>query len=220
VTGSGGDELIRRISDRTRSRKSRGEDAYALLQEAFRGFPVSKLVPLLRSDDSELVEVGIAILTELGTAAAPLLDEVERLLGHESRRVRYAAVEVVHASAGSEDGRTIGAAMGMLDDSDVAVRRAALYFLAHASPNQLSAAANHLGDSKAGLLAKWLADLHDRGSAVTEIAARLDSDDHLERMFAVAAAVRTVPFGESTLRTAARSDDQDIRVFAVRELDR
>lgn len=119
VTPRYGDALIRRLSDLDRTAEERGE-----------------------------VEAGTWILSELGVKAAPLIGEVEALLESRSRKVRYWAIDVVHSSAGPKDGRIIGKALGLMDDIDVAVRRAALFFLARASESQLSAAIDKLGESR------------------------------------------------------------------------
>lgn len=220
MIGMDGDALVRRISDPYRAPEERGEDAHELLQLVFQGFPASGLIPLLRSENSGAVESGIWVLSELGSKAAPLLDEVESLLDAQSRKVRYWAIDVVHSSAGIEDGRIIAKAFGLLEDTDISVRRAALYFLARASESQLTAAVLHLGKSRIGVLVGWLSRVSDSANSVLDITKQIGNDDRLVSMIAVAAAARISGRDRAALECAAAMGDDEISVFASRELER
>ncbi|GIG56525.1 hypothetical protein Lfu02_08970 [Longispora fulva] len=212
-----GDILIQRICDASRSDEARSEDAYALLQELFHGYPILNLKALLDGGEVGAVEVGVWVLSELGGEAKPLLGRVDRLLEHPGRKVKYWAIDVVHSSAGVDDGKLIGKAFGLLEDTDIAVRRAALYFLAHASKQQLAAAIEQLGTSKLGILLAWLSSAADDAS-VQGMLSRIDDDDRIVRMVAVAAAVRIAGLGRPVLERAAALGDAEISMFASREL--
>lgn len=215
-----GDALIRRIADIRRTPEERWDDAYTLLQKLFQGYAVDNLRVLLGSTDSATLETGIWVLSELGVEAAPLLDAVEPLLRSRSRKVRYWAIDVVHASAGHNDGRIIGKALELLNDDDVAVRRAASYFLARVGGSELDAAVLQLEGSQLGSLLDWFVQVAQSEDAAALIAQRIHSSDRLERLVAVAAAARIAQRDRSALERAADVGDDEIRVFALRELDR
>lgn len=213
-----GDELVGRLLHSQLTPEERGADSYDLLNELFRGYPMASLVPLLRSDDPGVVEAAAWLLSELGSRAAPLIGEVDALLESPSRKVRYWAIDVVNTSAGAADGRVISKALQLLGDDDVAVRRAALYFLSRASELQLTAAAEQPGHSEMSALVNWLRDIVTAEEAVPVLLERLATGDHLTRTFAVAAAYRTGQRGRSVLERAALLGEDDLSVFASREL--
>jgi hypothetical protein len=64
----------------------------------------------------------------------------------------------------------------------------------------------------------WLRDTVAGREAVPSMSERLATGDHLGRMFAVAAACRTGERGRSVLERAAVMEDDDLRVFASREI--
>lgn len=187
-----GDALVQRLLDPDRSSEQRGEDAYLLLQEIFfRGYPVAKLSALLGSNNIEVVESGIWVLAELGAAAVSLLREVEPHLRSRSRKVRYWSIGVVHSSAGSEDGKIVAEAFGLLEDDDVVIRRAALFFLYRSSEVQLTAAIDYCGGGRFGSLLAWLRDVSSsRDAFSTIVKKKLQSSDRLARLVAAAAAAR------------------------------
>lgn len=220
MTGRDGDELIRRIADPDRTAKQRGNDAYELLQALFSGHPISGLGPLLRSKDSRVVEAGIWVLAELGSKASPLVKETGPLLDHPSRTVRYWAIDVVNVGAGPEDGEILGKALKLLEDTDGAVRGAALFFLARMSDPQLSAAIDRLEGTDLGDLLGWLRLVQGGDVADAEVVNRVASDVRLVRMVAVAAAARISHRGRPALERAAAMGDEDTSVFASGELER
>ncbi|MDP9791937.1 hypothetical protein J2S43_000449 [Catenuloplanes nepalensis] len=189
-----------------------------LLQEIFRGYPVAKLSALLGSNNIEVVESGIWVLAELGAAAVSLLREVEPHLRSRSRKVRYWSIGVVHSSAGSEDGKIVAEAFGLLEDDDVVIRRAALFFLYRSSEVQLTAAIDYCGGGRFGSLLAWLRDVSSSRDAFSTIVKKLQSSDRLARLVAAAAAARIYGREKSALEWAAAEGDEEISVFAAREL--
>jgi hypothetical protein len=218
VAGRHGDALIGRLSREDLTPEERGQDAYDLLQEIFAGYPASGLLTLLRSDHIGSVETAVWVLSELGKEAAPLINEIEPLLSSPSRKVRYWAIDVVNASAGPRDGKVIGETLTLLADDDIVIRHAAAYFLARASGPQLSAAVAHLKDSKIGNLVAWLGRVSHTDGATPDILRRLESDDPLVGLVAAAAALRISAHDKSALERAADLGDDDISLFASREL--
>ncbi len=215
-----GDALVQRLLDPDRSSEQRGEDAYLLLQEIFfRGYPVAKLSALLGSNNIEVVESGIWVLAELGAAAVSLLREVEPHLRSRSRKVRYWSIGVVHSSAGSEDGKIVAEAFGLLEDDDVVIRRAALFFLYRSSEVQLTAAIDYCGGGRFGSLLAWLRDVSSSRDAFSTI---------VKKSFRVLTVwpdwwrlrlpLESMAAKKIGLEWAAAEGDEEISVFAAREL--
>ncbi|MFF5076331.1 HEAT repeat domain-containing protein [Actinoplanes sp. NPDC000266] len=218
-TGQAGDALVQRISNSGRSPEEYGEDAYALLQEIFRGYSISRLKALLSSENIPTAEAGIWVLSELGSKAAPLLGDIAPLLRSPSRKVRYWAIDVVHSSAGPDDGDLIGKALSLLDDDDPAVRRAVIFFLSRISDAQLSAAIDRLGEGRLTRLLGWFRRVIG-GGFESEILERLQDEDGLGQRVAVAAAARIPDRGGPALQWAAAEGPDDVSVFASREVGR
>lgn len=196
-----------------------GDDASAneLLNEFFAGYPVERLRLLLGSNVDHGVRAGAWIASELGSRIEPLIDEVAKLLHHESRYVRFFALDSVLMGAGPNAAPILAAAVELVEDPDPALRWKAMGFLANASREQLAASARHLGRSPLGDLVRWL--LRSVASGDTPaIESRLGNEASPRRLFAVVAAARLAPSDLSPLRRAAKADDDEIRSFATERL--
>ena len=205
------DELIARLvaggSDET---------ANALLEEFFDGYPVERLRSLLGSQHESAIRVGAWIASELGAQSRPLLEDMAELLGHGSRYVRFFLLDAVLAASTEHDGRVIASAVELIGDGDEAIRWKAMNFLARATPGQLAAAEPYLAENHARLTA-WLVDA-GQGSLAETIVSRLASRDSLSRLFAAAAAARMRSRDVTALESATRSDDPEVRSFALEQL--
>jgi hypothetical protein len=95
---------------------------------------------VLRSDDDDVVRAGAWIASELGVAAAPVIDDLTPLLGHPLKSVRNLAVDAVLAAASAADGEVIARTLGLIEDAEDAVCWKVLHLLARASSEQLRAA--------------------------------------------------------------------------------
>ncbi|MCT2582208.1 hypothetical protein [Actinophytocola gossypii] len=213
-----GDELVRFLTGFTdRRAEAVGEAAYELLRQAFRGYPLERLVPLLRSEYDPVVESGSWILSELAIQAAPLLAEVAILLEHPSRTVRWNAVDTVHSAAGTEDGPVIAKAIARVADQWGPLRTRVMDFLAWSAREQVDAAVPHL-TGEVRELTGWLAAAMRGGTTAEDVVPRLDSGDPVVRSFAAAVAVVFFDDDRRPLDHAAASADEDVRRFAAREL--
>jgi hypothetical protein len=85
--------------------------------------------------------------------------------------------------------------------------------LAHATAPQLAAAVPYLRDERLRVLATWLGG----DVAAADITARLGAADRNDRLFAVAAAVRSFDRDPAPLDAAAASPDTELSTFAQRE---
>ena len=89
-----------------------------LLKQFFDGLPVSNLRAALRSEDDEVVRRAAWLLSELGVKAAPLIDEVPRLLGHSDRTVRFWALDAVLVAGDPTCGEAFALAIQLVENSD------------------------------------------------------------------------------------------------------
>lgn len=206
-----GDELVARL------RAGAGEDAdavvYDLLTEMFDGYPLENLRPLLRSDDSTLVRHGIWIVSELGEAGTPLLDDVAPLLGHPHRNVRFFAIDTIITTTGAGDGETLARAVALVEDPESAVRWKVREMLAGVTAEQLNAAAAAL-TGRLAELTRWLVGVTPEDTEA--VVARLGDEDPVLRAFAAAAAVRLARDDPRALAHAAAMADEDLAKFAAR----
>jgi HEAT repeat protein len=198
-----------------------GVVANDILGEFHRGRPVDQLRPLLRSCEPQVVLAASFITDELGTQAAPLLDEVTALLNHQDRHVRGNAIGSILTCASEQNGSSIASVIGLLPDEDWPVRWKAMEFLMRASERQISAASvymkmNHDTSSYADGLC-WL--LSKEGGSPQSIADKLSDRSQLVRKFAVVAAARLSSNNEQPLREALSSLDDDVQRFAKSVID-
>lgn len=191
-----------------------GEISNDLIGEFYsRGYPVEKLIPLLRSENDETVKTGAFLAEELGAKAAPLMPELMRLLEHEDRNVRYDILDAVLAAATASDGEVIARAIALIDDRDRAVRSKTLNFLARADREQLAAGLPHVADRDVAAGLGWLVEVEE-SVADEQLVSRLIAEDRLVRWFAAVAAARAFRRDPELLNRVAESSDDELREFA------
>jgi len=100
-----------------------GRAANQLVTELRSGVSLQALRPLLFSEDPAVVAIGTWVASELGDSAAPLGAELEDLLKHPNREVRFFAIEAVSRISPA-------AIPALVDDPDPAVRWKAMTTLA------------------------------------------------------------------------------------------
>ncbi|MFG1617194.1 hypothetical protein ACGFI3_30910 [Nonomuraea wenchangensis] len=214
-----GDDLIERVLAHANDDDVLGSAANDLLEEVFAGYPVDNLRRLLRSDHEKIVRTGAWLLSELGELATPLADELPALLASPLRQVRFFAVEAV-LNAGDADGPLAARALALVRDGDDAVRWKVLSFLSAAETEQLAAGAEALEDAELKGLTEWLVRLDSEEVDPREVVARLEGGDRTARMFAAAAAARLSDEDDTNLLAhAATAEDEEIRSFALEQLD-
>lgn len=202
-----GDELVDRLCG------GGDGDPNDLLAEIRRGYPISSLRPLLRSQRETAVKAAAWIVSELGKGAAPLLPDVAPLLRHPARVARFFGLEIVLVNASPVQGEIIMMALRLIDDPDAAVRAKALEFLPRWTRPQLQAALRHATDIKLARLIKWLLNAATP-EHVDQILVMLEDADPTTRRFAAAAAARIAASTRLALERAARSEDEEIGSFA------
>lgn len=212
-----GDELVDRLLLGGDDPEADGAAAYELLREIFAGYSTERLAELIHSSSGSAVDAGAWIVSELGTGAVSMLDEVSTLLEHPNRRARFHAIDAVHSSARAEHGAIVAKAVSLISDPDKAVRWRVLYFLTWATIEQLRAGAQNL-EGRIGELTAWLANTGTGEADANDVLARLESPDQMSRLFAAAAAGRLAEHDRGPLERAAASTDVEIGAFAEEEL--
>ena len=105
----------------------------ALLQHCWEGYPVETLRPLLQSQHVHLQATAAFVASELGYAAAPVLDAAITLLTSSTTRIQADAMDVVAVCAADE--RYI-ALVQMLDHPVDVIRKQAEFLVGHATAAQ------------------------------------------------------------------------------------
>lgn len=206
--------------DRLLASVSRGYSDRAvhdLLAAFLRGYPVDHLRALLTSQNEATARSAVWILSELGSAAAPLRDTFLGLLTHSARSVRFHALDAVLTCSTPQDGASLAAAVGLLKDCDDAVRWKAWGFIAQASAGQLIGSVAELSDQQLAGLTRWLIDLDSDPKASERVSQALESSEPIERNFAVAGACRLALRDSGPLTRALQSQHADIASFATEQ---
>lgn len=88
-----GERLIRDLENDP-ERFAKNGQALGLLDELYKGFPVERLKPLLRSDNSAVRYEAVGVVEELGVEGEPLLDDILPLLDDENELTAMTAAEI------------------------------------------------------------------------------------------------------------------------------
>jgi hypothetical protein len=214
-------DLIKRVLANP-DRPDAGQLANDLLSEYYNGSDISTLRDLLHSADDRVVALGIWIAAELAEVAKPLLPDVERLLRHPLKDVRFWSIECIQEWAGPSNGHEIASTVALVDDAEEAVRWKAMEFLALASREQLQAGVDRLtaADPESPYLDEFRWMLAPAGANPDQITDAIERPSSLRRKFAAAAAFRIAKTDPEPLRLAASADDREIAQFAEDMLKR
>jgi hypothetical protein len=207
------DSLLKRLKE-----TSDDEAALDLLREFDSGAPVERLRELLADAQGNGLRAGVWIASELGARVRPLLKEIEPLLTHDDRYVRFFALDCALQAAQEHDGRVLASAAALVRDPDDAVRWKAMMFLASASEAQLDAARRESRDSVVKEELSWLLVVPLLGAS--QVRANLRSEDVSERLLGAIAAARLAELDPAPLLEAREFDDESIRRFSADWLDR
>jgi hypothetical protein len=208
-------ELIRRLLA-TPDEPDHEALANELLYEYGSGHPLETLRPLLRSPHPEVVGVAMFVVSELGSSAAPLLNDVTKLLPHPDVGIRFDVIDSILTCASASDGDKIASVALLLGDPDRRIRWKAMEFLSLASGEQLQAAVKHFQDHKEDIKnienLKWVDS--ESASNVADVERMMESADSLCRKYGVIAATRVARQSKQPLLRGLSSEDADIRHFA------
>jgi hypothetical protein len=212
---SRGDELIGHILTKG---DANGKVSNELIGEFYsHGYPVERLIPLLRSDDSAAVRAGAFLVEELGAKAAPLLRELPPLLECTDTWVKSGVLSAVLTSATDRDGEVVGPAVSLITDEHP-VRKMAFELMARAGRPPLVAGVPYVTDPQIAALLEWVLEVEDESRDDDEIAARLREADGLAQVFAAIAAARVYRRNPHYLQLAASLSEGDAQSLAASEL--
>jgi hypothetical protein len=196
-----------------------GEISNDLIGEFYKhGYPVEKLIPLLRSGDDEIIKTGAFLAEELGAKAAPLLPELVRLLDHPDAWVKSGVLGAVLVAANDKDGEIMGGAVSLITDDQYSIRRKAFELMTRAGAIPLAAGVPYVKDREIADLLEWVLEVDSESRDDDEIASRLREPDGLRRLFAVVAAARVYRRNPHYLQLAASLGDSDGQSLAASEL--
>jgi hypothetical protein len=213
---SRGDELIEHILT---AGDADGKVSNELIGEFYNhGYPVEKLIPLLRSDDSATVRAGAFLAEELGAKATPLLSELARLLDYTDTWVKSGVLSAVLTSASDRDGAAVGGAVSLITDDERPVRKMAFELMARGDRSPLVAGLPYVKDPQVAALLEWVLEVEDESRDDDEIASRLQESDALVQVFAAVAAARVYGRNPHYLQLAASMGESDARSLAASEL--
>lgn len=187
---SSGADLLQQIL-RQAERSQREEAAYELLTAFHRGFSIENLRQVLTSPQSEVVEIGAWLASELGAKIRPLMSDVVPLLSREERGARFWAMDCVVVCPDTVCAEELLVAVRLVEDSDKAVRWKASTMLLVQMPRRLLQEALSVArnESEQGLIA-GLDLLCNDSKPMKDIMEALRSESATLRRFALAAALR------------------------------
>src|SRR5262249_37322930 len=107
-----GEELIECLCDPELDPDDANSMANELLGEFHQGYPIDRLRRLLGSPHGTAVRWGAWIASELAADASVLVCEIDRLLEHEDRCVRFFAVDAVLGGVARGNAATLAKAIG------------------------------------------------------------------------------------------------------------
>lgn len=196
--------------------------AIDLLKALFAGYPVANLIALLRSPEPRQVRTGVWVLSELGARGRELSGELPRLMRSDDHQIRFFAIDSALSCSTANEGRTVGAAIKLVDDPHQGVRFKATDLLTRCHMEVLEAGVEALGmaepDAPYTLGGRWLISGNSRDPLHVEQVLR--NGPATWRKFAFAAAVRNFQSDTRLLEAAFASGDPDITELSRRELAR
>ena len=187
-----------------------------LLREFQLGYPIDELRLLLKSDDENLVEIAIWLVSKLGRESQPLLADVVHLLASPVKKIKFFALDSLLWTR-PEDGCNLAQAFELLDDPDSGVRWKTLDLLYRLSREQLEAVytCSRPGTTLAAAHregVRWL--LSADSLSPDKISDAVVNSDPTVRKFGVVAAARLQKQNPQPLVSASTSADGDLRDFA------
>lgn len=188
----------------------RDKRASLLLQKYFDGLSIETLRPILRNENALVRQTAGFIASELGSKAAPILDDVIPLLDSTDSWSQAFAMDVVAVCA---TGPKFLHLFRMLESELQANRTQAMILIASADASRIEAAEQvretHPDSVPEGLRA--VASLDARG-----IEAMLEGSNPLTRRYGAIAAYRIRGAQPALIEAARRLEDPDIRRFLER----
>jgi ABC-type amino acid transport substrate-binding protein len=197
--------------------------SYNLLNEFFDGYPFEALIPLLQSDNVDIIKSSLWLVSELATQACSLLPYVVQLVNSEEPYIRYYSLECVVLCGKGDNIKEFIHLIKGISDKDDTVRIPAMYLLSNAELTQIEAAVRLVKENK---IADYL--LHQIGLTQLLIATVLLEKEVIDLMcdkepllqqYGVMIAKRLYKTNPELLNHALLSTNPDVKEFAKTELD-
>ena len=209
-----GNPLIRELLDQPATFVEEGK-AYQLLQEYIHGLQIETLRPLLKDSDIDVRRQAIWILSELGDKGCSLLDDVVPLARSDDRRSKYFALDVIATCAVGHKAGRYSSVVESLESEDDVIRARATQLIARASTHQIESVVRS-GTIEDALHLHHLQSLVDNESIAFMDAERmLSASQPVVRLYGAIVAWRLRHRYPGLIATAIKSDDADVRQFAM-----
>ncbi len=217
-----GEELIKDLIANPSLFERRGQ-GYQFLEECFTGFPLENLIPLLKSDDEDILKPTIVIISELAFQAFDLIPYVAPLINCEDSFIRYYAIECMFSnSSGVYIDEFIHVING-ISDQDQSIRNLIMRLLSNADRYQLEAGVRLVANYK---IANY--KLHQDGLRKllssdnmddNEIMQMLNSNEPLLQQYGVMIAKKVYKNNSKLIDYALTSKNEDVKDFSQLVID-
>jgi hypothetical protein len=192
--------------------------AYALLQEYFHGYDIDSLRPLLRSDDPYIQSAATFIVSELGSNACALIEDVIPLLDSDNLRIRYECLESIMVCSDNDNFESFIYILLAMEDKEMAIRSLAMYLLSRASSMQIKTVIELFEKDADEIGLRHLRGLNlllNVQEVKPEIIATMLQDARaIHRKYGAVLAKLAFSQSPELIQMALASDDEDVRDFA------
>jgi hypothetical protein len=199
--------------------RASGEDFNVLLSLFFRGLSITKLRELLECPNDRLIAGGLFIAEELGAKASPVLRQIVNCLDSHDPKIRQSAYSTVATcSSLSDPGSFAHVTLGMRD-ADPGCRKIAILWMMRVDESILAAALHELEDKALDpQVQEGLRLLIENQGDAGRTTNWLQDHSPAMRKIGVISAGRLGQAHPDLLQSAARSEDEDVRVAATAQM--
>ena len=192
-------------------------DLGTLIDRLGRSESLDPLMTLLNDPKGGTVADGLYILSELGSAGAPLTSQSARFISHPNENVRFFSISCIAAAPNVAPSEAILKILELQIDPSARVRWKAIDFAARVNQGALMKAAElaetcttNRVEHKRGIYL-----LLNASPAIShEILSSLRSTNALDRAYGAAASARLLACGRDLIGAASTSADETITDFA------
>ncbi len=190
---------------------------YRLLQEFFKGMSVEALIPLLKSDDKNIQNTGMAIVSELGDKACSLMPYVVPFIASDDAFIRYCTLESILDCAKGEYIKEIIHLIDSINIKDGIDHSLKMFLLSNAEQVQLKEGFKLVAENKINdyqLHQKGLAKLINNNNSQDEILEMLGSTEPLIQRYGAIISKKMYRDSPELINYALLSANPDLRDYA------
>ncbi len=190
---------------------------YRLLQEFFKGMPVEALIPLLKSDDKNIQNTGMAFVSELGDKVCSLMPYVVPFINSDVPFAKYCALECILLCATGEYNKEIIHLIDSINIKDGIDHSLKMFLLSNAEQVQLKegfkvVAENKINDYK--LHQEGLIKLINGNNSKKDVLEMLDSDEPLIQRYGAIISKKMYRESPELINHALLSANPDLKAYA------